>query len=109
MPMSSVFRPATALLLSLLAGGAWAGSDDTYRADQRQSDQMDRIEQGVREGRLTKREAEELLTQQRRIEDYEKHIKDDGRVTWRERAQLERKQDKANRRIAEENADSQQR
>ena len=67
MPMSSVFRPATALLLSLLAGGAWAGSDDTYRADQRQSDQMDRIEQGVREGRLTKREAEELLTQQRQI------------------------------------------
>ena len=109
MPMSSVFRPATALLLSLLVSGAWAGSDDTYRADQRQSDQMDRIEQGVREGRLTKREAEELLTQQRHIEDYEKHIKDDGRVTWRERAQLERKQDKANRRIAEENADSQQR
>ena len=109
MPMSSVFRPATALLLSLLVGGAWAGSDDTYRADRRQSDQMDRIEQGVREGRLTKREAEELLTQQRHIENYEKHIKDDGRVTWRERAQLERKQDKANRRLTEENADSQQR
>ena len=109
MPMSSVFRPATALLLSLFISSVWAGSDDTYRADQRQSDQMDRIEQGVREGRLTKREAEELLTQQRHIENYEKHIKDDGRVTWRERAQLERKQDKANRRIAEENADSQQR
>ena len=109
MPMSSVFRLATALWFSLFMSSVWAGSDDTYRADQRQSDQLDRIEQGVREGRLTKREAEELLTQQRHIENYEKHIKEDGRVTWRERAQLERKQDKANRRIAEEHADSQQR
>ena len=110
MPMTHhAFRLSAVLLLGLLVSDAWAGSDDTYRADRRQSDQLDRIEQGVREGRLTKREAEELLTQQRHIENYEKHIKEDGRVTWRERAQLERKQDKANRRIAEENADSQRR
>ena len=109
MPMSSALRLATALSFSLFVSSVWAGSDDTYRADQRQSDQMDRIEQGVRDGRLTKREAEELLTQQRHIENYEKHIKEDGRVTWRERAQLERKQDKANRRIVEETADSQRR
>lgn len=110
MPMSRpVFRVAAALLLGLFVSGAGAGSDDTYRADQRQSDQMDRIEQGIREGRLTKREAEELLTQQRHIENYEKHIKEDGRVTWRERAQLERKQDKANRRIVEEKGDGQRR
>ncbi|MFZ5533960.1 MAG: hypothetical protein ACOY5H_10635 [Pseudomonadota bacterium] len=109
MPMSSVLRLATVLSFSLCVSSVWAGSDDTYRADRRQSDQMDRIEQGVRDGRLTKREAEELLTQQRHIENYEKHIKEDGRVTWRERAQLERKQDKANRRIVEENTDSQHR
>lgn len=97
------------LLLTLGANSAWAGSDDTYRADRRESQQMDRIEQGVRQGDITKREAEELLTQQRHIQNYEKNIKEDGKVTLRERMQLEQKQDKANRRIAEERSDAQRR
>lgn len=98
-----------ALLLTLGASPAWAGSDDTYRADRRESQQMDRIEQGVRQGDITKREAEELLTQQRHIQNYEKNIKEDGKVTLRERMQLEQKQDKANRRIVEERNDAQRR
>ncbi|MGB2941477.1 MAG: hypothetical protein WBB04_03320 [Candidatus Macondimonas sp.] len=99
----------TTLLLILGASPAWAGSDDTHRADHRESQQMDRIEQGVRQGDLTKREAQELLTQQRHIQNYEEHIKEDGKVTLRERMQLEQKQDKANRRIAEEKNDAQRR
>jgi E3 ubiquitin-protein ligase DOA10 len=98
-----------ALLLTLGASPAWAGSDDTYRADRRESQQMDRIEQGVREGDLTKREKDELLTQQRNITDYEKQIKADGHVTPRERMELQVKQNKANRRIAEEKNDEQRR
>lgn len=98
-----------ALLLTLGVSPAWAGSDDTYRADRRESQQMDRIEQGVHQGDITKREAEELLTQQRHIQNYEKNIKEDGKVTLRERMQLEQKQDKANRRIADEKNDAQRR
>jgi hypothetical protein len=109
-PMFTVRFPVIVTLLLILgANPAWAGSEDTYRADRRESQQMDRIEQGVREGDLTKREAGELLTQQRHIQNYEEHIKEDGKVTLRERLQLEQKQDKANRRIAEERGDAQRR
>ena len=108
--MFTVRSPVMATLLLILgASPAWAGSDDTYRADRRESQQIDRIEQGVRQGDLTKREAEELLTQQRHVKNYEEQIKEDGKVTLRERMQLEQKQDKANRRIAEEKNDAQRR
>ena len=98
-----------ALVLTLGASVASAGPDDTYHADRRESQQMDRIEQGVREGDLTKRETDQLLTQQRNITDYEKQAKADGHVTPRERLELQIKQNKANRRIAEERNDEQRR
>ena len=109
MPTDTPAKLLAALALGLIINPAWAGSDDTYRADRRQSQQMDRIEQGVREGRITKREADELMAQQRNIADYEERAKDDGRVTARERLELQVKQNKANRRIANEANDGQHR
>ncbi|MDY6956017.1 MAG: hypothetical protein SVO96_03950 [Pseudomonadota bacterium] len=45
----------------------------------------------------------------RNIADYEERAKDDGRVTARERLELQVKQNKANRRIANEANDGQHR
>jgi len=82
---------------------------DTPRADARQDNQDDRIDQGVASGELTRREAVKLDAQQEHIENKEDRAEADGVVTKREKASIERSQDRANRRIVKQKHDRQDR
>ena len=71
----------------------------TPRANAREGAQRARIDDGRKDGDLTKREASALNLQQRHIRRSERRIKADGDVTRVERARLERRQDRASRNI----------
>lgn len=86
-----------ALILSFLflaSASAWAAS-----YDKRSNIQARRIEQAVKNGRLTEKEARRLQNQQDRIENLEEKIEDDGTVTKRERRALLHKENQADRAI----------
>lgn len=79
----------------------------TPRIDQREANQQQRIEQGVKSGQLTPRETARLEGQQARIERTEARAKADGVVTAQERAKITHMQDKASRDIKREKHDGQ--
>lgn len=67
--------------------------------DQRQAKQERRIEQGVRNGRLTPAEARRLERSQAQIQRMKYMARADGRVTPRERARIREAQNRQNRMI----------
>ena len=93
--------------LVIAAGGAALAQPATQRIDQREANQEKRIQQGVKSGELTPREATRLQAEQGRIERAEQRAKADGKVTPQERAKLTRMQDHASRDIAREKHDKQ--
>ncbi len=97
---------ATAALLLVMAGSAFAG---TPRVDARQDRQAQRIEQGVASGTLTGPEAARLATRQQHIANAEARAKADGVVTVRERVRLQGKQNRASVAIARQKHDRQHR
>ncbi len=93
----------TALAFALPA----AAQVNTPRVDQREANQERRIEQGVRSGELTPREAARLERGQRKVERLEAQAKADGVVTRRERQALHHVQDNQGRRIFRQKHDAQ--
>ena len=83
--------------------------DSTPRIDQRQANQEQRIELGVRTGLLSRREAERLREGQRQIRRMERQALADGRITPREAARIEQAQDEQGRLIQQERRDHQAR
>ena len=77
--------------------------------DARQENQKDRIQDGVKNGELTKVEADRLRDQQRNIKKSEAKAKSDGVVTAGEQAKLDKKQDRASKNIAKQKHDKQER
>jgi hypothetical protein len=73
--------------------------DKTPVVDQREKNQQERIDQGIKSGELTKREAMRLEAQQGKIKVDEAKAKSDGVVTAKERAKLKREQNRASRAI----------
>ena len=69
------------------------------REDRRQSSQRSRIREGVASGELTKGEAHQLRSQQRRVRRAERRAESDGQVTEKEQAHLENMQDRASKNI----------
>ena len=69
------------------------------RADKRQNNQRQRIQQGVKSGELTKGEATRLRKQQRNIHRMENKAESDGTVTAKEKARIEKAQDRASKNI----------
>jgi hypothetical protein len=65
----------------------------------RMENQENRIEQGVKSGQLTPREAGKLETEQARIQQNEERMKADGKLTAGERERLTRQQNKASKDI----------
>jgi len=103
----------TLIAIGLIAAGAtsasaqgWWGSVSGREVDARQDRQQYRIEQGIRDGSLTRREAHALIEEQRQIADYERRAKADGYLDARERATLRSMQDNASRHIAAERHDT---
>jgi hypothetical protein len=68
-------------------------------ASKRQVKQQHRINQGVKSGTLTKKEATNLKMQQRDIRRTKRQAKADGVITRKEKATIVHKQDKANKNI----------
>ena len=79
----------------------------TPRIDQREVNQEKRIQQGVKSGQLTPREAKRLEAQQGRIERAETKAKADGKVTPKERERITQMQNHASRDIHREKHDAQ--
>ena len=76
-----------------------AAQTATPRIDRREARQNARIHQGVRSGELTRGEAMRLRAGERHIDRIEDRAKADGRVTPRERARIDRAQNRESRQI----------
>lgn len=80
------------------------------RADRRQVKQEARIVEGVKSSELTAPEAVRLQAQHNAIDrQVERARADDGKLDAGERARIEKKQDRLNRRIVKQKHDAQQR
>lgn len=95
----------TALLLGTLSLSVHAQT--TPRLDKREVRQEQRIEQGVKSGRITPAEAARLEKRGDRLEKHEAKAKADGVVTPTERARLEREANRNSRAIARQAHDRQ--
>ena len=84
--------------LGLIGSPATDAATDS-RIDQRQRNQEHRIQQGLSSGRLTRDEYRVLTREQRQIARMESRAMVDGRLSYRERAEIERAQDQANQNI----------
>ncbi len=97
---------AVSAMTLLMTGIAYAQAE-TPVIDQRQANQEQRIDQGIASGQLNEREANRLNKQQEHINNMEDKAKSDGVVTKKERARINRAQDRASRNIAREKHDRQ--
>ena len=92
-----------------LFGITHANAQTTPRVDERQQNQQQRINQGVRSGELTRVETKEARQNQRNIQRSERRAKSDGVVTQRERARLNHKQNRASQELKRDKQDAQDR
>ncbi len=79
----------------------------TPRLDRREARQEKRIEQGVKSGQLTDKEAARLEKREEHLKAQEAKAKADGVVTPQERAKLEREANRDSRAITREKHDRQ--
>ncbi len=109
--MSKFKISIAALLIAALPALAFAqptpATSATPGIDKRQANQQKRIDQGVKSGELTGREAARLEKGQAKVQRMEDKTKADGVVTAKERKQITHEQDKQSRRIAREKHDRQ--
>ncbi len=104
--MKSV-KIVTAAVIAASAFPVFAQTTSTPRIDQRQANQQQRIDQGVKSGQLNQKEAARLEKGQARVQKMEDKAVADGKVTAKERRRIEAAQDKQSRRIAREKHDKQ--
>jgi hypothetical protein len=99
------------ILFFALIGGIsfFASAQTTPRVAKKQMKQNIRINHGVVNGELTRREARNLKKQQRHIQIEKKVAKADGVVTRREKAHIRQDQRVANRSIYRQKHDNQKR
>lgn len=83
------------------------GNAEAAERGVRQREQQVRINQGVRSGELTRREAVKLEAQHHQIRREIKKARADGRITPAERAKIARKQDRLSKRIYRQKHDGQ--
>lgn len=93
-------------MMLLMAGMAYAEAE-TPRIDQRQTNQEQRIDQGIVSGQLNEKEAARMNKQQDHIDNMESKAKADGTVTKNERAKIRHAQDRASHHIVREKHDAQ--
>ena len=98
-----------ALAALFVLGLSVAASANTPYINRRERHEQRRINQGIRSGELTRREAVRLEAGQARIRTYERFAKADGHVSYRERRQLDRMLDRSGRNIYRQKHDGQDR
>jgi hypothetical protein len=94
-------------LLAAAAAPAFAQSNTAPGFTQRDINQEQRIEQGLKSGELTTREAARLQREQGRIDQMESRALRDGNLSPAEKARINAAQNKASRDIAREKHDAQ--
>jgi uncharacterized membrane protein YebE (DUF533 family) len=101
----------TALMAALMTASGFAvaqsGTASTPRIDQRQANQQQRINQGVKSGALTPKEAGRLEKGQQRVQRMETTAMADGKVTAKERRRIEHAQNQQSKKIYREKHDRQ--
>ena len=102
-------RILVAIILFVGVMGAMAQTTETPVVDKRQRAQRSRIREGVASGELTRGEAAQSRSDQRKVRRTERRAKADGEVTKGEQARITRKQNKASRKLRSNKHDSQQR
>ena len=97
------------LLVTVLAAIALPvmAQTNTPNIDQRQANQQQRIDQGVKSGELTGKEAARLEKGQERVQAMEDKAKADGKVTRKERVRLQQAESKQSKKIYHEKHDRQ--
>ncbi|MGH9657807.1 MAG: hypothetical protein ACRD96_04630 [Bryobacteraceae bacterium] len=99
------FIVAAILAGALATPDAWA-----QRVKKRQKAQQERIDEGVKSGELTKKEALKLEKQEAKLhQEIKKDRADGGGLTRKERVKIEHKQDKMSEKIARDKHDNQTR
>jgi uncharacterized membrane protein YebE (DUF533 family) len=100
---------ASTLLVAVLAAFALPvlAQTNTPNIDQRQANQQQRIDQGVKSGQLTGKEAARLEKGQEHVQKVEDKAKADGVVTKKERARIQQAENVQSRHIAREKHDRQ--
>jgi hypothetical protein len=98
-----------AIMGALLFSNTVEAKHRHHNINKAQQNQRERIQQGVRNGSITKMEARKLHMQQAKIRHYKQMAKADGRVTNRERKLIHREQMVANRSIYHQKHDGQRR
>ena len=93
----------------ILGLGLSALAQKTPVVDNRQKRQQRRINQGVKSGTLTRKEAAKLEAGQAKTETMEAKAKADGTVTRKERAKLQHQQNKTSGKIYRQKHDNQNR
>ena len=101
------FKTTLAALIAAAITFPVFAQGNTPRVDQRQANQEARIQQGVKSGELTGKEAARLEKGQDRVQKMEDKAKADGKVTPKERERLKQAQDKQSQKIAQEKHDPQ--
>ncbi|MGH9350823.1 MAG: hypothetical protein ACRD1I_02210 [Terriglobia bacterium] len=95
--MSSLVAGAFALSLSL--PGVAAAQDRTQHLNNRQENQQDRIQQGIKSGQLTRGEARRTEAREGRLQANKLEDKAKGPLTHKERTQLNRQANRDSRAI----------
>jgi hypothetical protein len=88
-------------------GAGAPGNANAPGVQKRMQNQDRRIDQGVKSGELTPKEAGRLETDQARIQQTEERMKSDGNLTGQERQKLNTMQDRASDRIDQQKHDRQ--
>jgi hypothetical protein len=91
--------------LIILFLASMAHAQTTPVVDARQQNQRGRIKAGVVSGEVSRAEAARLRSEQRSIKRAERRAKADGKVTKNERGHLNRKQNRASRKIRRQKHD----
>jgi Skp family chaperone for outer membrane proteins len=106
--------PAVVATLAGVLGVVSASQADASRTrdpgvNQRQHNQRERIQQGVKSGELTRRETGRLAEEQRDVRQLERAYKSDGTLTGAERRDLHHEQNQASHGIYRQKHDDQER
>jgi len=89
--------------LTLIASAATAKT----RAEKREANQDQRIENGVQSGELTQKEATRLEAGQARVDQTQDSAQADGKVTKKEKRHVEKMQDRQSKKIHRQKHDRQ--
>ena len=105
--MNKSIIAAVVIAAFALPGLSLAQTSSTPRIDQRQENQDKRIDQGVKSGELTKKEAKRLEKGQATVQKKENKAMKDGEITNKEAGRIEKAQDKQSKRIYKQKHDNQ--